>query len=65
MAEMLALTFNNEDLKTSVTATRQKLISLKREISSFAGKPGDTTAPEFLTALNQHLEKAVAGPSVA
>ena len=62
---MLQLSFDSEELKASALAARQKLISLKSKISSYAGKPTDTTTPDFLTALQQHLEKATAGPSVA
>ena len=54
-----------QKLKAATLAARQKLISLKSKISSYAGKPTDTTVPAFLTALQQHLKKATAGPSVA
>ena len=62
---MLQLSFDSDELNEATLAARQKLISLKSKISSYAGKPTDTTVPAFLTALQQHLEKATAGPSIA
>ena len=62
---MLQLSFDSDELKAATLAARQKLISLKSKISSYTGKPTDTTVPAFLTAIQQHLEKATAGPSTA
>ena len=62
---LLALKFDSDELKTSIIAARQQLISLKSKISSYAGKPADTTIPTFLTSLQEHLDKATAGPSAA
>ena len=60
-----ALQFNSDELKASIIAARQQLISLKSKISSYAGKPVDTTIPTFLSSLQEHLDKATTGPSAA
>ena len=65
LSNLLALCFDTDELKKATLEARQKLISLKSKISSYPGKPTDTTLPAFLSALQQYLEKATAGPSIA
>ena len=62
---LLALQFDSDELKTSIVAARQQLISLKSKISSYAGKPADTTIPTFLSSLQENLTKATSESSAA